>query len=601
MAKSGSISVNTENIFPIIKKFLYSDHEIFLRELVSNATDACQKLSALNRMGEFKGELGDLKITIALDTDKKTLTISDNGIGMTEAEIEKYINQVAFSGAEEFVQKYKDKTDANVIGHFGLGFYSAFMVASKVEIQTLSYQDNAVSSAWSCDGSTEFKITKGKRKTRGTDIVLHIAEDSLSFNESLKIKQLLEKYCKFLPISIEFEGAIINADKPLWMSKPSDLKDEDYTAFYQKLYPFAPAPLFWIHINVDYPFNLTGILYFPKIGSAIEADKHKVQLYSNQVFVTDNVKDVLPEFLMLLHGVIDSPDIPLNVSRSSLQSDTNVKKITTHISKKVADKLSELFKQSRTDFESKWSNIDLFVKYGMLSDEKFAEKAKEFCLLSDAQDKSYTIDDYKQNIAALQTDKSGQLVVLYTNHLEEQYAYVKAAESRGYSVLKLEGPLDNHFTAYLEQHNDKLQCKRVDADALDKLIPHDKIETALLSDDQVKQLSELFEKGKQRADLTIVAEALSVSEPLITVTESEYDRRMRDMSKMNGFNMFGDMPIKYQGVVNTNHVKAKAILDMNESDAQALIKKAISLALLSKGLLKGADLNQFVQAEFEKL
>ena len=601
MAKSGSISVNTENIFPIIKKFLYSDHEIFLRELVSNATDACQKLSALNRMGEFKGELGDLKITISLDTSKKILSISDNGIGMTEAEIEKYINQVAFSGAEEFVQKYKDKTDANVIGHFGLGFYSAFMVASKVEIQTLSYQDNAVSSAWSCDGSTEFKITKGKRKTRGTDIILHLAEDSLSFNENFKIKQLLEKYCKFLPIPIEFEGQIINADKPLWLSKPSELKDEDYTAFYQKLYPFAPAPLFWIHINVDYPFNLTGILYFPKIGSAIEADKHKVQLYSNQVFVTDNVKDVLPEFLMLLHGVIDSPDIPLNVSRSSLQSDSNVKKITSHISKKVADKLSELFKQDRTDFESKWSSIDLFVKYGMLSDEKFAEKAKEYCLLSDTQNKHFTIEEYKQLIAPNQTDKNAQTVVLYTSHLEEQYSYVHAAENKGYSVVKMEGPLDNHFTAYLEQHNEKLQCKRVDADALDKLIPHDRIETALLSEDQVKQLSSLFEKGNQRADLTFVSEALSVTEPLITITESEYDRRMRDMSKMNGFNMFGDMPVKYQAVLNTNHSKSKSLIELPESDAHVLVKKAIELALLSKGLLKGADLNQFIQSEFEKL
>jgi molecular chaperone HtpG len=601
MSKTGSISVNTENIFPIIKKFLYSDHEIFLRELVSNATDACNKLKTLASVGEFKGETGDFKISITLDKDKKTLTISDNGIGMTEEEIDKYINQLAFSGAEEFVQKYKDKADANVIGHFGLGFYSAFMVASKVEINTLSFKDDAKAAKWECDGSTQFKITKGKRKERGTDIILHIAEDSLDFLETYKISQLLTKYCKFLPVAIEFDGKIINEEKPLWLSKPADLKDEDYVKFYQTLYPFAEAPLFWIHLNVDFPFNLTGILYFPKVDSAIEAEKHKVQLYSNQVFVTDNVKDILPEFLMLLHGVIDSPDIPLNVSRSSLQSDGNVKKITSHITKKVADKLSELFKQNRTDFETKWQNVDLFVKYGMLSDEKFAEKGKDFCLLETTEGQYYTINDLIETIKPNQTDKDGNTIMLYTNHAETQHSYVSAANSRGYKVLKFEGPLDNHFTGYIEQKNEKVQCKRVDADALDKLIAVESTNVALLSEDESKKLLSIFEKANQNTDIKFSTEALSPQESLITVTESEYDRRMRDMSKMNGFNMFGNMPLSYQTVLNTNHPKAKLLIENEENEALATAQKALNLAMLSKGLLKGEKLTAYIQSEFEKL
>jgi len=602
MAKSGSISVNTENIFPIIKKFLYSDHEIFLRELISNATDACQKLNTLSRIGEFKGETGDFKITVSLDKEAKTLTISDNGIGMTEAEIDKYINQLAFSGAEEFVQKYKDKADANanVIGHFGLGFYSAFMVASKVEIQTLSYQDEAKPAKWECDGSTSFKITKGNRKTRGTDIILHIAEDSLEFNDNYKINGLLEKYCKFLPVAIEFDGKIINEEKPLWLSKPNDLTDEDYIKFYNKLYPFAEAPLFWIHINVDYPFNLTGILYFPKVDSAIEAEKHKVQLYSNQVFVTDNVKDILPEFLMLLHGVIDSPDIPLNVSRSSLQSDSNVKKITSHISKKVADKLAELYKNNKEDFQAKWPNIDLFVKYGMLSDEKFAEKAKEYCLLQTTEGAFFTISDYIEKIKSNQTDKDGNTIVLYTNHADEQHAYISGAKSRGYEVLKFEGPLDNHFTGYIEQHNEKVQCKRVDADALDKLIPSETATVALLNEEESKQLLSLFEKVNQNNEVKFKTEALSPSENLLTVTESEYDRRMREMSKMNGFSIFGSLPLNYQTILNTNHPKAKKLVEMGEG-AENVAIKALNLALLSKGLLKGEKLTNFIQTEMENL
>lgn len=603
MSKSGSISVNTENIFPIIKKFLYSDHEIFLRELISNATDACQKLNTLSRIGEFKGEIGDFKITVTLDENAKTLTISDNGIGMTEEEIDKYINQLAFSGAEEFVQKYKDKADANanVIGHFGLGFYSAFMVASKVEIQTLSFKDEAKPAKWECDGSTNFKITKGKRKTRGTDIILYLAEDSLEFNEKYKVKGLLDKYCRFLPIPIEFDGKIINEKKPLWLSKPSELKDEDYIAFYNELYPMAEAPLFWIHINVDYPFNLTGILYFPKVDSAIEAEKHKVQLYSNQVYVTDNVKDILPEFLMLLHGVIDSPDIPLNVSRSSLQSDSNVKKITSHISKKVADKLSELYKQGREDFEIKWPNIDLFVKYGMLSDEKFAEKAKDFCLLQNTEGKYATIAEYIEKIKINQTDKDGNTILLYTNHTDEQHAYISNALSRSYDVVKLEGPLDNHFSGYLEQHNEKLQCKRVDADALDKLIPVENTTVSLLNEEESGNLLKLFEKVNAMNEIKFKTESLSPEESLLVVTESEYDRRMREMGKMNGFNMFGNLPMTYNTILNTNHPKAKQILELTPDKAEWAATKALNLAMLSKGLLKGEKLTAFIKSEMENL
>ena len=601
MSKTGSISVNTENIFPIIKKFLYSDHEIFLRELVSNATDACNKLKTLSSIGEFKGDTGEFKIIVSIDKENKTLTISDNGLGMTEEEIEKYINQLAFSGAEEFVQKYKDKADANVIGHFGLGFYSAFMVASKVQINTLSFKENTKAALWECDGSTQFSITEGTRTERGTDIVLHIAEDSLDFLENYKISQLLTKYCKFLPVAIEFDGKIINEEKPLWLSKPADLKDEDYVKFYQTLYPFAEAPLFWIHLNVDFPFNLTGILYFPKVDSAIEAEKHKVQLYSNQVFVTDNVKDILPEFLMLLHGVIDSPDIPLNVSRSSLQSDGNVKKITSHITKKVADKLAELFKQSRTDYEAKWQNIDLFVKYGMLSDEKFAEKGKDFCLLETTDGQYFTINDFIEAIKPNQTDKDGNTIVLYTHHAEAQHSYVSAANSRDYKVLKFEGPLDNHFTGYLEQKNEKVQCKRVDADALDRLIAVETTTVALLNEDESKKLVSLFEKANQQTDIKFSAEALSPQESLIVITESEYDRRMREMSKMNGFNMFGNMPLSYQTVLNINHPKAKLLIENEENEAVSIAQKALNLAMLSKGLLKGEKLTAYIQAEMGKL
>lgn len=601
MAKTGSISVHTENIFPIIKKFLYSDHDIFIRELVSNATDACKKLSALSRVGEFKGETGDLRIVIRLDEEKKTLTISDNGVGMTEDEIERYINQLAFSGAEEFVSKYKDKTDAQVIGHFGLGFYSSFMVASKVEIQTKSWREEAAPAKWECDGSTSFNITKGKRKERGTDIILHFAEDSLEFNNKFRISSLLEKYCRFLPVPIEFDGKVINEEKPLWLSKPSELSSDDYIKFYKVLYPMAAEPLFWIHLNVDYPFNLTGILYFPKVDSAIEAEKHKVQLYSNQVYVTDNVRDILPEFLMLLHGVIDSPDIPLNVSRSSLQSDANVKKITTHISKKVADKLSELFKNDRTDFETKWEAIDLFVKYGLLSDEKFAERASEFCLLKNTEGKYFTIQEYREKIAPLQTDKDEKIVWLYTGNADEQHAYVSAVQEKGYDVLVLEGPLDGHFTGYLERQQEKIQCKRVDSDAPERLIKKEDAVTALLSEEQSQKLKAYFEKINKMPEIVFAAEALSTGDPLVTLTESEFDRRMRDMSKTGGFNMFGQMPVQYQAVLNTNSRTAMKLVEADEKQAEEMADKALRLAMLSKGLLKGEALTTFIKSEFGKL
>ncbi len=602
MAKTGNISVNTENIFPIIKKFLYSDHEIFLRELVSNATDACQKLKAFSSMGMFKGELGDLKISISIDEKKHTLTISDNGVGMTEEEIEKYINQLAFSGAEEFLTKYKDKTDADIIGHFGLGFYSAFMVAEKVEINTLSYQEGAEAANWVCDGSTSFSIKKGKRKNRGTDIILHLNADSHEFSEKYKINTLLNKYCKFLPIPIHFDEKVINEIKPLWLQSPANLKDEDYTNFYKILYPFAETPLFWIHLNVDFPFNLTGILYFPKIKDAIEAEKHKVQLYSNQVFVTDNVKDILPEFLMLLHGVIDSPDIPLNVSRSSLQSDANVKKITSHISKKVADKLTELYKNNREDFDKKWEYMDVFVKYGMLSDEKFAEKGKLFCLIKSDDEKLTPLQDFIDKSKINQTDKDANTIFLYTNNPIDQYTQLIAAKEFGYSVAVLDGPLDNHFTNYIEQKFEKVQCKRIDAAPMEKLIEKDEKVESLLSDTEIEKIKNAYEKAATGRKLKVVTEALSPNSPLITITEDEFMRRMKEMSKMQGqAGMFGAMGEEHQLIVNTNHPKAYIIANAKDDADQKIVEKSINLAMLANGLLKGEALANYLKEEMQML
>jgi molecular chaperone HtpG len=599
--KTGKISVHTENIFPIIKKFLYSDHEIFLRELVSNAVDACQKLKTLSSIGEANMGDAPLKVSVHIDKENKTLTIRDNGIGMSAEEIEQYINQLAFSGAEAFVEKYKDKADANIIGHFGLGFYSGFMVASKVEIQTKSYKD-APAAHWTCDGSTSFTLAEGSRTERGTDIILHINEESAEFLESYRIQQLLSKYCKFLPITIEFEEKTINNTHPIWTKKPSELTDEDYTSFYSELYPMAPAPLFWIHLNVDYPFNLTGVLYFPKITNSIDAEKHKVQLYCNQVFVTDNVKDILPEFLMLLHGVIDSPDIPLNVSRSSLQSDTNVKKITQHISKKVSDKLKELFKNDREDFEKKWSSMDVFVKYGMLSDEKFAERAQEFCLLENTQGIFTELKEYVEKVKIAQTDKDDNAVILYTNNVETQHSYLQAATNKGYDVLKLEGILDNHFVNYIEQHFEKVKVKRIDADSIEQLIDKGTTRESVLNEEDTKKITALFESIEQpKIKLTVKAQALAPEDSFVAITEDEFMRRMKDMSAMQGMSMFGDMPTSYNLIINSNHPKATSLLSMDEGKQKASTQQLIDLALLSKQLLQGEQLTQFINRSIENL
>ena len=599
--KTGKISVHTENIFPIIKKFLYSDHEIFLRELVSNAVDACQKLKTLSSIGEANMGDAPLKVSVHIDKENKTLTIRDNGLGMSAEEIEQYINQLAFSGAEAFVEKYKDKADANIIGHFGLGFYSGFMVASQVEIQTKSYKD-APAAHWTCDGSTSFTLAEGSRTERGTDIILHINEESAEFLETYRIQQLLSKYCKFLPITIEFEEKTINNTHPIWTKKPSELTDEDYTSFYSELYPMAPAPLFWIHLNVDYPFNLTGVLYFPKITNSIDAEKHKVQLYCNQVFVTDNVKDILPEFLMLLHGVIDSPDIPLNVSRSSLQSDTNVKKITQHISKKVSDKLKELFKNDRADFEKKWSSMDVFVKYGMLSDEKFAERAQEFCLLENTQGVFTELKEYVEKVKIAQTDKDDNAVILYTNNVETQHSYLQAATNKGYDVLKLEGILDNHFVNYIEQHFEKVKVKRIDADSIEQLIDKGTTRESVLNEEDTKKITALFESIEQpKIKLTVKAQALAPEDSFVAITEDEFMRRMKDMSAMQGMSMFGDMPTSYNLIINSNHPKATSLLSMDEGKQKASTQQLIDLALLSKQLLQGEQLTQFINRSIENL
>jgi molecular chaperone HtpG len=599
--KTGKISVHTENIFPIIKKFLYSDHEIFLRELVSNAVDACQKLKTLSSIGEANMGDAPLKVSVHIDKENKTLTIRDNGIGMSAEEIEQYINQLAFSGAEAFVEKYKDKADANIIGHFGLGFYSGFMVASQVEIQTKSYKD-APAAHWTCDGSTSFTLAEGNRTERGTDIILHINEESAEFLETYRIQHLLSKYCKFLPITIEFEEKTINNTHPIWTKKPSELTNEDYTSFYSELYPMAPAPLFWIHLNVDYPFNLTGVLYFPKITNSIDAEKHKVQLYCNQVFVTDNVKDILPEFLMLLHGVIDSPDIPLNVSRSSLQSDTNVKKITQHISKKVSDKLKELFKNDRADFEKKWSSMDVFVKYGMLSDEKFAERAQEFCLLENTQGIFTELKEYVEKVKVAQTDKDDNAVILYTNNVETQHSYLQAATNKGYDVLKLEGILDNHFVNYIEQHFEKVKVKRIDADSIEQLIDKGTTRESVLNEEDTKKITALFESIEQpKIKLTVKTQALAPEDSFVAITEDEFMRRMKDMSAMQGMSMFGDMPTSYNLIINSNHPKATSLLSMDEGKQKASTQQLIDLALLSKQLLQGEQLTQFINRSIENL
>ena len=600
--QKGKVSVNTENIFPIIKKFLYTDNEIFLRELISNATDATNKLRVLSQRGEVKGDLGELKITVKIDEKKNTLTISDSGIGMTADEIHKYINQIAFSGAEEFVEKFKDtKEDANIIGHFGLGFYSSFMVADKVEINSLSHAEGAEPANWTCEGSTDFKITKGKRKKRGTDIILHINEESKDFLTQWKINELLNKYCKFLPVPIEFDEKTINDTAPLWKKNPSELKDEDYTDFYSKLYPMSEPPLFWIHLNVDYPFNLTGVLYFPKIKKEIDPNRNKIQLYSNQVYVTDNVEDIVPEYLMLLHGVIDSPDIPLNVSRSSLQADGAVKKITSHISKKVADKLAELHKADFEDYKAKWHNMSIFVKYGMLSDDKFYDRAKKICLLQNTDKEYHSIEEYITKIEPNQTDKDGNRIGLYTNNVEKQHSFIEAAKEKGYDVLLLDEVIDNHFVSNLEQKNEKFQLKRVDADTSSKLIDKDEKNESVLSEDDTNKLKEVFEGAIDKEKYTINPEIMSTTDSFITITRSEWERRMSEMGGMGGMQMFGQMPEKYTIAVNTNHPLASKVLKSKGESQTELLSQAINLAKLSQNLLTGKELSDFVKAQYATL
>ncbi|KYG72489.1 molecular chaperone HtpG [Roseivirga echinicomitans] len=622
MQEKGTISIHTENIFPIIKKFLYSDHEIFLRELVSNAVDASQKMKRLAVLGEYKGDLGEVRVEVSVNKKKKTITISDRGIGMTAEEIKKYINQIAFSGATEFVEKFKDAGDAKeIIGKFGLGFYSAFMVADNVEIDTLSYQEGAEPARWICDGSTEFEITEGTRKERGTTITLHVNKDSVEFLEESRIQNVLTKYAKFLPIEVKFgekdkqvedgedkegkkkyktvkEDNIINNTTPLWTKSPNDLTDEDYLNFYKELYPFSEEPLFWIHLNVDYPFELTGILYFPKLKKDFEVQKNKIQLYSRQVFITDETKDVVPEFLMLLHGVIDSPDIPLNVSRSYLQSDGNVKKINTYISKKVADKLSELFKKERESYESKWEDIGLFVKYGMISDEKFYDKAKDFVLVKNTAGKYFTMKEYEAHIEANQVDKDNNKVWLYATNVAKQDSFISDAVDKGYDVIVLDTPIDSHFINHMETKMENTQIKRVDADNIDKLVDKDEKRELVINDEQKEAVKGVFDKAINNKTYTVAIEPLAPSDAPVSVTMPEFMRRMKDMQATGGggFNMFGSMPDNYNVTVNGNHkLVDKIIKATEEGDKEGLAKQAFDLALLSQGLLEGKALTDFIK------
>ncbi|MFC4871230.1 molecular chaperone HtpG [Negadavirga shengliensis] len=627
MQEKGTISIHTENIFPIIKKFLYSDNEIFLRELVSNAVDATQKVKRLATLGQYKGELGDITIEVSFDKDKKTITVSDKGIGMTGEEIKKYINQIAFSGATEFVEKFKEAKDANeIIGKFGLGFYSAFMVADKVEIHTLSYQEGAEPARWICDGSTEFEISPGEKTERGTDVILYINSESEEFLDKWKLQTILEKYGKFLPVPIKFgtktesvedgedkEGKkkwksievdnIINETRPIWTQSPNELKDEDYLKFYKELYPMSDDPLFWIHLNVDYPFNLTGVLYFPKIKNEFELQKNKIKLFSRQVFITDEVKDIVPEFLMLLHGVIDSPDIPLNVSRSFLQADSNVKKINNYITKKVADKLAELYKKDRKVYEGKWGDIGLFVKYGMISEDKFYEKAKDFALLKNTKDEFFTLEEYREKTKAFQTDKEDQLVYLYATDANKQDGFIQSANKKDYDVLLMDSPIDSHFIQHLEGKLEKTMLKRVDADVVDKLIQKEGGYSNLLSEDQSKKVKEIFEKAISNDSYKVEVEGMSPEELPVTVTMDEFMRRMKDMAQTGGgMGFYGALPDSYKVGINGNHPLIDKVLKAENEEEQAkLAKQAFDLALLSQGLLTGKDLTAFVKRSVEMI
>ena len=626
--EKGTISIHTENIFPIIKKFLYSDHEIFLRELVSNAVDATQKLKKLASLGEFNGELGDVTIEVSFDKKKKTITVSDKGIGMTADEVKKYINQIAFSGATEFVEKFKDKSDGkDIIGKFGLGFYSSFMVADNVEIISRSYQTTSPEEAvrWECDGSTEFSINSTKKSSRGTDVVLHVNKESEEFLDEWRLKGILEKYCKFLPVEIKFgtteesvedgvdkEGKpkfktvkvdrIINNPSPLWAKSPSDLKDEDYLKFYKELYPYSEDPLFWIHLNVDYPFNLTGVLYFPKVKNDFEINKNKIQLYSRQVFITDEVKDVVPDFLMLLHGVLDSPDIPLNVSRSYLQSDASVKKISQHITKKVADKLQELFKKDRADFEKKWDDINIFVKYGIISDEKFYDRAKEFTLLNNVDNQHFTLEEYREKIKPTQTDKDGQAVYLYASDKNKQHSFIEGAKNKSYDVLLFEGILDSHFINSLEQKLEKTHIKRVDSDTAEKLITKEEKLESVLGKEEEEQVKAIFEKAINNKNMTVAVEPMSPEDLPVVITMSEFMRRMKDMAKTGGggYGFMGSMPDNYNVAINGNHSIVQKILKADSEEQKAkLAKQSYDLALLSQNMLTGAELTNFIKRSVE--
>ena len=624
--QKGTINVQTENIFPIIKKFLYSDTEIFLRELVSNAVDASQKLMTLSTAGDFKKEIKDLKVKVILDAKKKTLTIRDNGIGMTADEVNKYINEVAFSGAEEFLEKYKDKDPKSIIGHFGLGFYSSFMVANKVQIQTKSFKRGSKAVQWESNGDPTFELKEIEKKERGTDIILHIDKDSKEFLEENRITGILNKYCKFLPVEVEFgtkkewiddpkgkkdkDGNlekvsidvpnIINNTKPAWIKKPVDLKEEDYKSFYNELYPFTEEPLFHIHLNVDYPFNLTGILYFPKLKNQIELQKNKIQLYSNQVFITDSVENIVPEFLTLLHGVIDSPDIPLNVSRSYLQSDSNVRKISNHITKKVADKLAGMFKKDRADFEKKWDDINVFIQYGILTDDKFNEKAKAFTLLKSTKEEYFTVEEYKEKVKAAQTDKNDKLVLLYTHDKDEHHSLIQTANDKGYDVLLLDGPLASHYITKAEQDMG-VSFARVDADTLDKIIAKEEDIPSKLSKEQEESLSPIFEEIVDKEKYVIQVESLSESEKPVLITQSEFMRRMKEQQAVGGggMNMMGSMPEMYNMVVNSNHPLVSKLVESKGKKQKQLAKQAVDLALLSHGMLKGKDLTEFVERSFE--
>jgi molecular chaperone HtpG len=618
MSTEGQLKVSTENIFPVIKKFLYSDHEIFLRELVSNAVDACQKVKTLSISGEIKNDAQNLKVEVIADKNAKTLTIRDNGIGLTAEEVEKYINQIAFSGAEEFVDKYKD---AQIIGHFGLGFYSAFMVAKQVEIQSLSQREGATAVHWTCDGSPNFTLDAGPRTTPGTDIILHIAEDSEEFLEDARIEGILNKYCKFMPVHIQFgtkkewkkaddakeEDAaqeievenIINNTSPAWLKKPTELTEEDYKNFYRELYPMTfDEPLFQIHVNVDYPFNLTGILYFPKLKNNFEVQKNKISLYSNQVFITDEVKNILPDFLTMLQGVVDSPDIPLNVSRSYLQEDANVKKISAHITKKVADKLQSMFNTDRPDFEKKWDDIGIFIQYGMLTDEKFYEKAAKFALLKSADDKYYTLEELTEKVKETQKDKNGNITLLYASNKEDQHTAIEAAKERGYEVIIWDGPLTSHSIQQLENKNNNVRFKRVDADVIDKLIEKDEELPSALNDEQKTKVKESVETLIDKQKFHVEFASLSPKEAPFVITQNEFMRRMKEQSAMGGGGFYGSLPDSYNLVANANHPLFDKVLNDAEGSS-AKVKQAIDLAMLSKGLLKGEALTSFVKRSYE--